>query len=98
LTVQGAEIVRYRIEARLFFYPGPESEPILNAAESSLNTWLGEQGRIGKDVARSAVMAALHVQGVQRVELVQPAADIVISGTQAAYCETFTITEGGRNE
>lgn len=98
LTVQAAEIVRYRIEARLFFYPGPESEPILNAAESSLNTWLGEQGRIGKDVARSAIMAALHVQGVQRVELVQPAADVVISDTQAAYCEGSVITEGGRNE
>ncbi|HDT4824726.1 TPA: baseplate J/gp47 family protein [Escherichia coli] len=98
LTVQAAEIVRYRIEARLFFYPGPESEPVLNAAESSLNTWLGEQGRIGKDVARSAIMAALHVQGVQRVELVQPAADIVISDTQAAYCEGSAITEGGRNE
>lgn len=98
LTVQSAEIVRYRIEARLFFYPGPESEPILNAAESSLNTWLGEQGRIGKDVARSAIMAALHVQGVQRVELVQPAADVVISDTQAAYCESSVITEGGRNE
>lgn len=98
LTVQSAEIIRYQIDARLYFYPGPESEPVLNAAESSLNTWLGEQGRIGKDVARSAIMAALHVQGVQRVELVQPAADIVISDTQAAYCEGSAITEGGRNE
>ncbi|HFO4746007.1 TPA: baseplate J/gp47 family protein, partial [Escherichia coli] len=29
LTVQSATIVSYDIEAVLYFYPGPESEPIL---------------------------------------------------------------------
>ncbi|WP_042860345.1 baseplate J/gp47 family protein [Dickeya sp. NCPPB 3274] len=98
LTVQSAEIVRYAITAVLYRYPGPESEPIQQAAQQALTSWLGAQGRIGRDVARSAVMAALHVQGVQRVELLEPAQDIVISDTQAAYCTGFTITEGGSDE
>ncbi|MEI7187341.1 baseplate assembly protein [Dickeya dianthicola] len=98
LTVQSAEIVRYAITAVLYRYPGPESEPIQQAAQQALTSWLGAQGRIGRDVARSAIMAALHVQGVQRVELLEPAQDIVISDTQAAYCTGFTITEGGSDE
>ncbi|EKQ0890936.1 baseplate J/gp47 family protein [Salmonella enterica] len=75
LTVQSAEIVSYNINARLFFYPGPESEPIQNAAHDALQAWITLQGKIGRDVARSAIMAALHVQGIQRVELTEPAAD-----------------------
>lgn len=98
LTVQSAGIVRYAITAVLYRYPGPESEPIQQAAQQALTSWLGAQGRIGRDVARSAIMAALHVQGVQRVELLEPAQDIVISDTQAAYCTGFTVTEGGSDE
>ncbi len=34
LTVKSAEIISYKIDATLDFYPGPESEPILQAAFS----------------------------------------------------------------
>ncbi|WP_210522791.1 baseplate assembly protein [Pantoea ananatis] len=98
LTVQAAEIVNYQINALLYFYPGPESEPIHTAAQDALQSWLNQQGKIGRDVARSAIMAALHVQGVQRVELLEPARDIVIADTQAARCESFTIETGGTDE
>ncbi|MFP9227892.1 baseplate assembly protein [Pectobacterium cacticida] len=98
LTVQSAEIIRYAINARLYLYPGPESEPITRAAQDSLRDWIGHQGKIGRDVARSAIMAALHVQGVQRVEIIEPVQDIVIGDTQAAYCTGFTLEEGGTNE
>lgn len=98
LTVQAAEIVNYHINAVLYLYPGPESEPIRTAAEDALRLWISQQGKIGRDVARSAIMAALHVQGVQRVELPEPVSDIVIDDTQAARCESFTITVGGTDE
>ncbi|ELT3369433.1 baseplate J/gp47 family protein, partial [Salmonella enterica] len=98
LTVQSAEIVNYNINARLFFYPGPESEPIQNAAHDALQAWITLQGKIGRDVARSAIMAALHVQGIQRVELTEPATDIVISDTQAARCVSVTLEKGGTDE
>lgn len=78
--------------------PAPESEPILAAAESSFRKWLAEQGLIGQDVALSAIAAALHVHGVQRVEIIEPTQNMAISDIQAARCESFTISEGGRNE
>ncbi|HGL6261600.1 TPA: baseplate J/gp47 family protein [Enterobacter roggenkampii] len=98
LTVQSAEIVNYEIDALLYLYPGPESEPILSAADDSLRAWRAEQGKIGRDVARSAIMAALHVQGVQRVVLLNPPEDIVIDDTQAARCISHTINAGGTDE
>ncbi|HBZ9067843.1 TPA: baseplate J/gp47 family protein [Citrobacter freundii] len=98
LTVQSAEIVNYEIDALLYLYPGPESEPILSAADDALRAWLAEQGKIGRDVARSAIMAALHVQGVQRVVLLNPPEDIVIDDTQAARCGSHTINVGGTDE
>ncbi|HIC6052588.1 TPA: baseplate assembly protein [Salmonella enterica subsp. enterica serovar Litchfield] len=98
LTVQSAEIVNYEIDALLYLYPGPESEPILSAADDALRAWLAEQGKIGRDVARSAIMAALHVQGVQRVVLLNPQEDIVIDDTQAARCISHTINVGGTDE
>lgn len=97
LTVQSAEIINYDINATLYFYPGPESEPIAIAAEASLQKWLKSQWRIGLDVAKSAVSAALHVQGVQRVELDLPER-IIISDTQAARCASVTIAKGGTDE
>lgn len=98
LTVQSAEIISYDISATLYFYPGPESEPIADAAEEALKKWLEGQGNIGRDVALSAIMAALHVQGVQRVEIQSPPANVVISDTQAARCSSVTITRGGTDE
>ncbi|WP_168400656.1 baseplate assembly protein [Erwinia amylovora] len=98
LIVKTAEIVDYQIKARIYFYPGPESEPIHAAAQGALQAWLGQQGKIGRDVARSAIMAALHVQGVQRVELMEPASDMVIDDTQAARCALFNIDTGGTDE
>ncbi|HEC0400335.1 TPA: baseplate J/gp47 family protein [Klebsiella aerogenes] len=98
LTVQSAVIVEYQIKALLYLYPGPESEPILTAANDSLQSWLGQQGKIGRDVARSAIMAALHVQGVQRVELLEPATDIVIDDTQASRCVSASVVAGGTDE
>lgn len=98
LTVQSAEIINYEIVASLYFYPGPESEPIADAAEKALQDWLADQGSIGRDVALSAIMAALHVQGVQRVEIQSPPGNVVISDTQAARCISVTIAKGGTDE
>lgn len=98
VTVQSASIVPYTINATLYFYPGPEAEPIRAAAEASLQTFISKQRRIGRDIRRSAIYAALHVEGIQRVELSLPAYDIVISSSQAGHCTGYTLAMGGADE
>lgn len=98
VTVQAAEIVPYEIDATLYIYPGPESEPIRQASEQKLQTYIADQRRLGRDIRLSAIYAALHVEGVQRVELAQPVADMVLNDTQASNCTGYTITVGGYDE
>ncbi|WP_429913818.1 baseplate assembly protein [Klebsiella pneumoniae] len=99
VTVQSAEIVPYTIDATLYLYPGPESEPIINAAMASLQTFLADNDKkIGRDIVRSAISAALHVQGVQRVVINTPAIDLQIDNTQAARNIGYTVDNGGTDE
>lgn len=98
LTVQSAEIVDYAIDATLYMYPGPEQEPIIAAAQANVETYVSEQRRLGRDIRMSAIYAALHVEGVQRVELARPSEDLVIDETQASHCTGITIANGGSDE
>ncbi|MGA9618779.1 MAG: baseplate assembly protein [Serratia proteamaculans] len=98
LTVRGASIVNYSVRALLYLYPGPESEPILEAARASLQKYIASQTRLGRDIRLSAIYAALHVEGVQRVELLSPLADVVLDKTQAASCTDWIVSVGGTDE
>ncbi|WP_392432818.1 baseplate assembly protein [Yersinia sp. HM-2024] len=98
LTVNAADIVEYQIDATLYFYPGPEAEPIRAASEAQLQSYISTQRRLGRDIRKSAIYAALHVEGVQRVELTAPVTDVVLDKTQAAYCTGYTLTAGGSDE
>ncbi|EOI5914275.1 baseplate assembly protein [Enterobacter hormaechei] len=98
VTVQSAEIVDYTIDAALYLYPGPESEPVLSAAKAKLQTYISAQHRLGRDIRKSAIYAALHVEGVQRVELAAPVADIVLDDTQASHCTAYSVKIGGNDE
>ncbi|MBB1200565.1 baseplate assembly protein [Enterobacteriaceae bacterium 89] len=98
VTVQAANIVDYTIDATLYLYPGPESEPIRKASEAKLKSYINAQHRLGRDIRLSAIYAALHVEGVQRVELATPTADLVLDETQASWCTAYNITIGGSDE
>lgn len=98
VTVQSAEIVDYEIVAKIYCYPSPEYEPIMEAAEAQLKHYTNQQHRLGRDIVLSAIYAALHVQGVQRVELISPKADIKLDKTQASFCTGINVELGGSDE
>lgn len=98
VKVQSATIVNYTIEAKLYLYPGPEAEPIKAAAIERLDTYIKAQSRLGRDIRKSAIYGALHVEGVQRVELTAPVDDVVLDKSKAAYCTASTVTIGGTDE
>lgn len=94
LTVQGAQVLNYSVNATLYLNTaGPEAEPILEAAETALLAYVHQRRRLGMEVSESAVHAALHVEGVRKVEL-HGWTDIVATEAQAPYCTSVTITQG----
>lgn len=94
VIVQSAKIIRYGIDATLFLYPGPEVAPILTEAKQRLQNYVLTMRRLGRSIRRSGIIAALTVEGVERVEVAQPVADIVLDKTQAGYCSGVNITPG----
>lgn len=98
IIISAATITSFDIEATLFFRRGAGAEAAFNQAQTNLTALLAEPSRMGRDVRRSELHAALHVPGVSRVDLVQPAADIIISPTEAASVGTVTLTDGGLYE
>ncbi len=98
VTVQSAQILNYTIDATLYTYPGPDSSVVIAEAQSQVETYVGRMHRLGFDVNLSAINAALHVEGVQRVELISPAVNIIASHTQATYCTAINVVYGGIDE
>ncbi|MCC8375129.1 MULTISPECIES: baseplate assembly protein [Photorhabdus] len=86
VKVQSANIVEYQIDAVLYLYPTPESEPIRKLAQQNMDKYVLDQHKLGRDIRLSAIYAALHVSGVQQVELRAPTKDIILCKDQAPYC------------
>lgn len=94
LIVQGAEVMTYAINAVLYLNTaGPESAPILAAANARLAATINPRRRLGVEVTASALHAALHVEGVRRVDLLDWQ-DIIPSAAQAAYCTGYQLAVG----
>lgn len=98
VTVQSASIVNYNVHAHLYVYPGPDSSVVLTKALAALDAYIAQVHKIGQDVTLSGIYAALHQPGVQRVNLTQPTANVVISATQASFCTSITVTVAGTDE
>lgn len=99
VSVRAPRIVRYRIEAGLYLYPGPEAEPIRANAAKAAEAYAAARHKLGQDITLSGLHAALHQAGVQRVVLRQPTAlPININMQEVAFCEAVTVTVDGRAE
>ncbi|MNT56397.1 hypothetical protein D3C72_1936900 [compost metagenome] len=54
--------------------------------------------RQGISVWCSALTAAIHVEGVERLELLEPAANIVLDPTQAGTCTAIDLKIYGETD
>lgn len=92
VNVKKAQKVEYQVNAKLHLFRGPQIEPIKATAEKNLSQLINQTKRLGRDITISALHSALHVAGVQKVELLEPLSDIVLNNEQAGYCTATTIT------
>ncbi|MDR5887563.1 baseplate assembly protein [Vreelandella janggokensis] len=108
VTTQSAEIIDYLIDAELQLYDEATTaqEAILAAASARLQRFVEAQHRqrrrLGVSIYRDAIKAALHVEGVETVNLISPPEHIIIDKTKAARCTSqnvsIGITSGGSDE
>jgi phage-related baseplate assembly protein len=94
VTVQSASITNYEVIATIYIGTGPDPDAVLAAAQASVEAFVDARHRVGADIRLSALFAALHVAGVERVTLSAPGivADIVSAADEAPYCTDITLT------
>ena len=94
VTVQSASIQSYSIIATLYVLPGPDPEIVKAASLASVQSYVAAQHKVGADIRLSALYAALHVGGVERVVLSSPGitTDKVCTAVQAPYCTSITLS------
>lgn len=95
VSVQSAQIYRYRVEAKLYIGQDPQSSTVLANAITRLESYTKESARLGRSIRLSAIYAGLHIAGVSRVEIIEPKQDIVLTAAQAGYCTQIDVTIGG---
>ena len=99
VVVAPATLVPVDVTATLVLLPGPDSSVVVAAAGAAVTALLNSRRKIGRNLSRSALFAALHVEGVERVVLTSPVADVIIAETEAVRAGAVTLTvDVGRDE
>lgn len=91
VIVQPATLVDYSVDLQIYTYPGTDANAKTAEALTAVQALVGRLYAVGMDVPRSALAAAAHVAGVQRVVVVAPAADVACDLTQTAKCGTVAV-------
>lgn len=98
VTVRAPTLKPTAIEAKLTLYPGPAATPVMAEAKAKLFAFLADNRKLGRDLTRSAIIARLHVEGVQSIDLRKPAADIDAGPVDLVVVSPITLSIEGRDE
>ncbi|UIJ38729.1 baseplate J/gp47 family protein [Desulfobaculum bizertense] len=92
VIVKPAELISYSVNAVLHVRPGPSAEEVESAARETLKSAVAQAHVLGAGMPLSKIYAALQVEGVARVELTSPAADVACTASQAALCTAQNVS------
>lgn len=97
VTVIAPEPVRYTLSVSLTLYKNADADAVKKCAQASLAAHAEAlRADLGRDVVRSQFIDAALVSGVYDVEIVSPAADVILTRKQWADCAEIVVTLGGR--
>ncbi|VFQ44381.1 baseplate assembly protein [Desulfoluna butyratoxydans] len=92
--VRAASILHYTIEATLTLKPGPDPEPVRQAAIAAAWAMAEQYSELEEVLPLSAVYAALHQPGVIAVTLTSPTQDLAPGVGGAAWCDGVEVSCG----
>ena len=98
VLVQSATLIDYEVVAQISTFAGPDAALVLAASNSRLAALIEDNRRLGRDITRSAIFAALHAPGVHRVVLISPPTDIIVNRDEVAVCTARAVTHAGAGE
>lgn len=96
VTVVPATIATVNVTANIWLLPETPST-VADTLPDVLEAAFTNEGGLGFDITTSWLISKLHAPGVQRVELVSPAATIVCGPSTAPALGTVSVTLAGRD-
>ncbi|WP_347453651.1 baseplate J/gp47 family protein [Acinetobacter thermotolerans] len=94
-TVISSIAMNYQIEAEIFVGKNAEDSLLLEAALSRLDSYIQKSQKNGSSIRLSAIYAALHVDGINRVVINEPSSDIEIDTYHHPFCTSRSVVIGG---
>lgn len=94
-TVVSSVATNYKIEAQLYVGKNAEDALLLEAANLRLDKYIKNAQKNGESIYRSAIYAALHIDGIQRVVITSPVNDLIMDSYHHPFCTTKTVSIGG---
>lgn len=95
LRIQAGKKLDYTISASLDLYSGPDTEVVRAASEASVMAFARLQRRLGEPVTLDGLYKALRVDGVRKVHLSAPDADLEPGETGWAHCTGIHVVRQG---
>ena len=94
VSTTSANVVSVNVEAEVYLYPD-SSATVLAGIEAAIRAAIQTEGGLGWDLTLSWLIKNIHVDGVQRVELISPTTNQVADDGTAISIGTFTVTNLG---
>ena len=94
VTTTSANVVSVDVVAEVYLYPD-SSATVLDGIEAAIRAAIQTEGGLGWDLTLSWLIKNIHVDGVQRVELISPTTNQVADDGTAISIGTFTVTNEG---
>lgn len=95
VIVSPAAIVAYALDVEITLTTGPASEIVLEAVKQSLAAYAVDKFSLGQGIYLSAIDAAAHVAGVEKIVIHSPAAEIVCPASAAPRCTGISVHIAG---
>jgi phage-related baseplate assembly protein len=97
VRVVPCQVFETPIDVRLTLFNGPDGASVRNAALAKLNALIERVRYLGHDLKRSAINAAVFVDGVQDVVIAEPVADLEIDSNAVFHVTSTAVTVSGRD-
>lgn len=94
-TVKSSLATNYQIEAKIYFEKNAEDALLLETAKLRLDQYIKNAQKNGESIYKSALYAVLHVDGIQRVDITLPVADVIMDSYHHPFCTSKNIVIGG---
>lgn len=91
VTVQAAEIVRYRVKAVAYVNSGPDPALTHETSQANVQRYAAEHHNLEDRIDRTWLDYELHAAGAVQVEVIEPSEAIICGAHQAPYCEGIDI-------